>query len=254
MPDMASKNALVTGGTRGIGREISLALARAGANVLACYAQNDDAAERTAKKLKETAGDHYVTRADVSDPDDVARLMDECQARFGTLQVVVHNAGVISHVPYRQLPLAEWRRVLGTNLDAAFLVSQQALPLLSPGSSIVFVGSKAAVAGIPLRAHYTAAKAGLAGLARSLARELGPDGIRVNVLAPGIVAPEPPDEPEGDPAAGPDGLADRLAAYKQRSPLGRLGAAGEVAAAVLFLASDDASFITGETLNVDGGL
>ncbi len=250
MLDLTGKNALVTGGTRGIGLEISLGLAKAGANVLACYARDDDAADRAARRLKEAGGPHHVIRADVSQQDDVATLIGECRARFGTLHAVVHNAGVISHVPYRELTLSEWRRVLGTNLDAAFLVSQQALPILGCGSSIVFIGSKAAVAGVPLRAHYTAAKAALTGLARSLAKELGPAGIRVNVIAPGIVAPEP----LAGPAAAPDGLEDRLAEYRRRSPLGRLGTPREIARAVLFLVSDDASFITGETLNVDGAL
>ncbi len=238
------KNALVTGGTRGVGLGIVRALAWAGANVLACYRQDADAAETLARELKETGGEHHLVQADVTAADDVTALIAQASERFGDLHVVVNNAGAISHVPFAELTLAEWHRVIDTNLTAAALVIQQALPLLKPGSSIINVGSRVATVGIPLRAHYTAAKAGLTGLTRSLAKELGPSGVRVNLIAPGVIETE---EAKQLPA-------QRREHYTRLAALGRLGQPEEIGAAVVFLASDDASYITGETLHIDGGI
>jgi 3-oxoacyl-[acyl-carrier protein] reductase len=177
----------------------------------------------------------------VADPADVDRLIEECQVRLGGLDVVVNNAGVISHVPFARLDAAEFARVLNTNLTAAFLVTQKALPLFGDSASVVNIGSRVATVGIPLRAHYTAAKAGLAGLTRSLCKELGPR-VRVNVVAPGVIATEAELPPEV------------LAKYESMTALRRLGRTEEIAGAVLFLASDLSSYITGETINVDGGI
>jgi 3-oxoacyl-[acyl-carrier protein] reductase len=184
-----------------------------------------------------------VLRADVAAPEAVAGLAAECATRFGRLDAVVHNAGAISHIPFAELPLAEWRRVLDTNLTAAYLVTQACLPLLSESSSIVFIGSKVATVGVPLRAHYTAAKAGLVGLTRSLCKELGPRGIRVNVVAPGVI--------ETEEAA--DLAPEIRRRYESIASLGRLGEPTEVAAAVLFAASAEAGYLNGEVINVDGG-
>jgi 3-oxoacyl-[acyl-carrier protein] reductase len=239
---LAGRNTLITGGTRGIGREIALVFARAGAGVVTCSRNGSEDASRLAREFKDTGGDHRVLTADVSVADDVDRLVGECRATFGSLDVIVHNAGVISHVPFEELPLAEWRRVVDINLGGAYLVTQKALGLLSPGASVIFVGSRVATVGVPLRAHYTAAKAGLVGLARSLAKELGPLGVRVNVLAPGPVETDQPVPPE---------VRQR---YAQMIALGRLGRPDDVAKVALFLASDLSGFISGETINVDGGI
>ncbi|MEO3811820.1 3-oxoacyl-ACP reductase family protein [Sphaerisporangium sp. B11E5] len=234
------KTALVTGGARGIGRAVTLGLAKAGANVLACYRSESAAAEELAHELKGIPGEHRLIRADVSDADAVGRLVEECRTAFGHLDVIVNNAGAISHIPFAELGRDEWQRILDTNLTGAFDVTQQALPLLRSGSSLVFVGSKVAMVGLPLRAHYTASKAALVGFARTLCKELGPRGIRVNVVAPGII-----DTTDLPP--------DRAAQYERIISLGRLGRPEEIAAVVAFLASDLASYITGETINVDGG-
>jgi 3-oxoacyl-[acyl-carrier protein] reductase len=240
--DLSGRKALVTGGTRGIGREITLALARAGADVLACYRTEGEHVDRLTRELKELPGDHHVLRADISDTADVRALADECRTRFGHLDVVVNNAGVISHEPLEKLTIDEWRRVLDTNLTGAYLVVQAALPLLSAGSSIVNIGSRVATVGIPLRAHYTAAKAGMIGLTRSLCKELGGRGIRVNLVAPGVIATETE-------------LSDEVRArYEGMTALRRLGAPADIAAVVCFLASDLAAYVTGETINVDGGI
>ncbi|TMR95141.1 SDR family NAD(P)-dependent oxidoreductase [Nonomuraea basaltis] len=234
------KTALVTGGTRGIGRAVTLGLARAGADVLACYRTESDAVESLARELKTTGGDHRLIKADVADPAEVTRLIEECESALGHLDVVVSNAGAISHIPFPELELDEWRRIIDTNLTGAFTVTQQALPLLRPGSSLIYIGSKVAMVGLPMRAHYTASKAALVGFARTLCKELGPRGIRVNVVAPGII-----DTTELPP--------ERTAQYQRIISLGRLGRPEEIAGVVAFLASDLASYITGETINVDGG-
>jgi 3-oxoacyl-[acyl-carrier protein] reductase len=241
---ITQKNALVTGGTRGIGRAIVLALAGAGANVVACYRQDLEAAETLATELKETAGQHHLCQADVSRPDDVDRLAAQCRDQLGSIDIVVNSAGTISHVPFADLPLEEWRRVIDTNLTGTALVIQKILPLMPAGGSIINLGSRVATVGIPLRAHYTAAKAGVAGLTRSLCKELGPRGIRVNVVAPGVIATE-------EAASLPPEI---LARYHALTALGRLGEPAEVAEVVLFLASDLSRYVTGETVNVDGGI
>ncbi|MFI6930357.1 SDR family NAD(P)-dependent oxidoreductase [Streptomyces sp. NPDC050287] len=239
------KHALVTGGTRGIGRAVSQALARAGAGVTACYQRDLEAAAALERELKLAGGaDHGTVRADLGTPDGVSRLVESYRERHSALDVLVHNAGAISHVPFEQLDAAEWHRVLDVNLTAAYLLVQQALPLLGPGASVVLIGSKVAQVGVPLRAHYTAAKAGLTGLARSLCKELGPRGIRVNVVAPGVTE---------SPAV--DRLSpEQRARYESMAALRRLGTPEDVAAAVTFLAGDGAGYITGETLHVDGGM
>ncbi|HZN74638.1 MAG TPA: SDR family NAD(P)-dependent oxidoreductase [Micromonosporaceae bacterium] len=240
--NLAGRKALVTGGTRGIGREITLALARTGADVLACYRHDGEHVEQLARDLKEITGDHHVVRADISDTAAVRALADECSSRFSHLDVVVNNAGVISHEPFERLAVDEWRRVLDTNLTGAYLVTQAMLPLLRTGGSIVNIGSRVATVGIPLRAHYTAAKAGMIGLTRSLCKELGPRGIRVNLVAPGVIATELE-------------LSEEVRArYEGMTALRRLGAPADIAAVVCFLASDLAAYVTGETINVDGGI
>lgn len=242
--NLDGKNALVTGGTRGIGRAVSLELARAGCNVVACYRSDQDAAARLEKDLAETPGKHSVIQADVADPAAVERLVDECRGRLGSLDVLVHNAGSISHVPFAKLGIEQWRAVLDSNLTAFYLLVNNSLDLFAERASVVGIGSKVAMVGVPLRSHYTAAKAGMIGLTRSLCKELGPRGIRVNLVAPGII--------DTDQAAG---LSPQMREkYRSMTSVGRLGEAADVAGAVLFLASDLSRFVTGETINVDGGM
>lgn len=246
---LRGKKALVTGGTRGVGRGIVLALARAGVDVVTCYRSESEHVASLERELKEIGGDHLVVQADLTQPVRVARLLEQVrEAHGGVLDLVVNNAGAISHIPYEQLSLDEWQRVLATNLTAAHLVVQHALPLLRAGSSVVSIGSKAVDAGIPLRSHYTATKAALVGLNRSLAKEFGPRGIRFNVVALGVVETE-------NLHALPE--ADRrlmIERYSAKTALGRLGLPEEVAGAVLWLAGDLSRYVTGSTVSVDGGI
>lgn len=140
---LAGKKALVTGGTRGVGRGIVRALAQAGVDVLTCYQNSSDAVTSLEKELKETGGDHHVVKADVADPADVTALLAQAKAHYGRLDLVVNNAGAISHIPYAELPFDEWRRIIDTNITGSHLVIQNALPLLRRGSSVVTIGSKA---------------------------------------------------------------------------------------------------------------
>ncbi len=239
---LSGKKALVTGGTRGIGREITVELARSGADVLACYRSDESRAAELVAELKEIPGDHHVVQADVTSETDIADLMTECRTRLGRLDIVVNSAGTVSHVPVAQLTLAEWHRVVDTSLTAAFQVTQAALPILGDGGSVINVGSRVALVGLPMRAHYTAAKAGLIGLTRTLCKELGPRGIRVNVVAPGVIATE---------AELP---AEVIQRYQKMTALGRLGTPADIATVVAFLASDAAGYLTGATIDVDGGI
>lgn len=240
--------ALVTGGTRGVGRGITLALARAGADVIACGRGESEAAASLERELKQIGGSHQVRFADLTEPPQIAELMGEVAATSDRLDVLVNNAGAISHVPYGELEPAEWHRVLDTNLTAAYLMIRHALPLLGAGSSVISIGSKSSEVGIPLRAHYTATKAALRGLSRSLAKEFGSRGIRFNVLALGVI------ETEALQAMPAEQRAALVRRYSEKTALGRLGTPDDVAGAVLFLASDLARYVTGATVAVDGGI
>ncbi len=238
------KRVLVTGGSRGIGRETALAFARSGALVATCYHSSRPDAETLARELKGLGDEHRVVRADLTVPSDVTELIGVCRDAFGGLDVVVNNAGVDGQASLEDLSAAEWARVLDLNLTGCHLVTQAALPLLGDGASVINLGASVALRGRPGSAHYTASKAAVAGLSRSQARELGPRGIRVNIVAPGVIISGPDDGP-------PQALAGRIRAM---TALGRLGTPAEVASAVLFLASDLARYISGATLNVDGGI
>ena len=239
---LESKKALVTGGSRGIGREIVLEYARAGASVVTCGQHSSEALTSLSHELKDVGGQHRVLIADVTHPEEVDHLLEECRAMLGGLDILVHNAGVNSRVPFPELTLEEWQRIMDTNLGAAYRVTQRALPLLAPGGSVVFVGSRVAGVGMPSGAHYTASKAGLVGLARSLAKELGPRGLRVNVVAPGPMESDAPMPPEARQR------------FEHTVALRRLGRPSDVAGVAMFLASDLAAFVNGETINVDGGV
>ncbi|AGL16638.1 SDR family NAD(P)-dependent oxidoreductase [Actinoplanes sp. N902-109] len=242
--DLSGRRVVVTGGTRGIGRESVLAFAASGARVLTCARRDDEHARSLAEELAGFGTDrHAVVTADVAQPDDVRQLAGYCRDRLGAVDVLVNNAGVDGHAPVGELSPAEWHRLLSTDLTACHLVTQALLPLLPDGASVVHLGASVAARGRPGSAHYTAAKAGLTGLTRSLAKELGGRGIRVNTVAPGVVVQDP------------DELGPHLTArLRAATALGRLARPAEIAAAVVFLAGDAAGYLTGTTLYVDGGM
>jgi 3-oxoacyl-[acyl-carrier protein] reductase len=234
---LEGKTALVTGGSRGIGRAIALELGRAGASVVVGYRTGRDEAEAVAGEIGGRA-----VEADVSDPDGAKALVDEA----GDLDVLVNNAGITRDGLLARMPDQDWRDVIETNLSAMFYTCRAAArPMMKRrGGSIVNVSSIVGVHGNPGQTNYAAAKAGIIGFTKSLARELGSRGVRANVVAPGYVTTQLTD-------VLPD---EAKAAMLAATPLGRLGDPEDVARAVRFLCSDEASFITGEVLLVDGGL
>jgi 3-oxoacyl-[acyl-carrier protein] reductase len=236
------KRVLVTGGTRGIGRAIVLAMARGGARIVTCARTPTQDAASLELQLKELNTGYRFVACDVTEPTDVERLADACRSYLGGLDVVVNNAGRDGETPLDELTEPMWREVLDADLTSVFLVTRGCLPLLAPGASVINISSGLALRGRAGRVHYTAAKAGVLGLSRTLCKELGPRGIRINVIAPGIIATEPGDE---HPPAE---------VIKHMTALGRPGAPEDVAAAAVYLASDAAGYVTGAVLNVDGGM
>lgn len=238
--DLTGRRVLVTGGTRGIGRGIVLALANAGARVVTCYHGAPD----TAGEITRLLGADRVVRADVTRADDVSRLVAGCGDSVGGLDGIVNSVGSDAVDEFGQMSPQAWQAALDVNLSSAFRVTHAALTMLGPGGSVVNIGTAIASHGAAARAHYTAAKAGLTGLTRSLCKELGPRDIRVNTVAPGFVLTEPR-------AALP---AEVLERFSRRTALRRFCSVDEMASPVLFLLSDLSRYVTGITLNVDGGL
>jgi 3-oxoacyl-[acyl-carrier protein] reductase len=241
---LRGRHAVVTGGSRGIGRAVVLALARQGARVTACYLRDSDEALSLGKELADLGAEHLLLRANVASADDMESLFAAAARQFGPVHVLVNNAGVVSNRPLPDLEPTEWHRVLDTNLTAMYLATRAALPRLAPGASIVNVTSAVAMRGMAARAHYTASKAGVLGLTRSLCKELGGQRVRVNAVAPGLVET---DQMAELPAAA-------RTKYRGMIALARFADPADIAGSVLFLASDAARYISGATLNVDGGI
>ena len=234
---LEGKTALVTGGSRGIGRAIALELGRAGASVVVGYRAGRDEAEAVAAEIGGRA-----LQADVADPEAAKALVEKA----GDLDILVNNAGITRDGLLARMPDEDWRDVIETNLSAMFYTCRAvARPMMKKrGGSIVNISSVVGVHGNPGQTNYAAAKAGIIGFTKSLARELGSRGVRANVVAPGYVSTQLTD-------VLPD---EAKVAMLAATPLGRLGDPADVAGAVRFLCSDAASFITGEVLLVDGGL
>lgn len=241
---LAGKRALVTGGTKGIGRATALALAKEGAVVTVTYLADPDAAADTARLLKEHGDQHQVVRADATSPEDAQRLVDGIRDAVGGLDVLVNNVGVDGVMSFEELDHEEWTRVMSHNVDAAYVVTHAAIKILVDGASIVNIGSSVALRGRARGVHYTTSKAALIGFTRALAKDLGERGIRVNLVAPGLT--------ETEPGAGlPAHMVERIVVM---TALKRLAQPEDVAEAVAFLAGDNSRYITGATLNVDGGV
>lgn len=238
---LVGKRVLLTGGTKGIGRATVTAFAAAGATVVTC----GRAASADADSLAAEIGDrHRVLIADLTDREEVAQLVKSAQEHLGGIDVLVNNVGVDGAVLFGELDEDEWHRVLEHNVTVTYRVSRAALPVMDDGGSIINVGSSVALRGRVAGVHYTASKAALIGFTRALCKEVGPRGIRVNSVAPGLT--------ETEPGAGlPPQAVERIVGM---TALGRICQPDDVAGAVLFLAGDTSRYISGATLNIDGGV
>ena len=245
---LQGKTALVTGGGRDIGRSVSIALARAGVRVAINYNSGRDAAEDTLKTIKDAGGDAFLIQADVTDSGAVKAMLDEVGIAFsGRLDILVNLAGgMIARKTLSEMDEAFFDQVMTLNLKSVFLVLQAAQPFLGEGSSVVNVSSLAGRdGGGPGASVYATAKGALMTYTRSLAKELGPQGIRVNAVCPGLIGTSFHDifsKPEG------------RAATAGNTPLRREGHPDEVADTIVYLASPGASFLTGVCLDINGGL
>ena len=244
---LTGRPALVTGGSRGIGRAIALRLAEAGASVCVAYHSNAEEAAIVARLITERGGKAITAQMEVTNRDEITAALDATEKAFGPLRILVNNAGINKPTDFDQVTDADWDTILATNLKGPFICSQLALPRMEAagGGSIVHIGSVSGQYGGPRTAHYAASKAGLISLAQVIARFGAPKGVRSNVVAAGLI--------QSDMAAA--GLAaPAVQAAAETIVMKRLGATAEVADAVAFLASDASSYITAQTLNVNGGL
>ncbi|MDD2679292.1 MAG: 3-oxoacyl-[acyl-carrier-protein] reductase [Candidatus Omnitrophica bacterium] len=240
------KVAIVTGGSRGIGRSLVLMLAEEGADVAFTYAKSVQEAEALSAQVKQSGRRALALQMDAADFDKAKELIEEVKAGLGRLDLLVNNAGIIKDKALMMMTKEDWLSVIDTNLNGTFNVTRNAIVtfLKQKSGAIVNITSVSGVAGMSRQTNYAASKAGIIGFTKSLAREVAPYNIRVNAVAPGFI--------ETDMLAGlKEEFKEEL---KKRIPLSRLGRVEDVAGAVKFLLSDAAGFITGQTIIVDGGL
>jgi len=242
---LQDKVAVVTGSSRGIGRAIALKLASLGAKVVVNYRSNAEAAREVVEAIEAQGGQAIAVQADVGDADDAKRLIRAAQTTYGGLDILVNNAGTTRDTLLARMSEEDWSLVINTNLKGAFNCTKAAIrPMMKQRyGRIVNITSVAGLAGNPGQANYSAAKAGLVGFTKAVAKEVGSRSITVNAVAPGYITDLT--------ATLPPELVEKVI---EMTPLGRPGTSEEIANAVAFLVSDEASYITGVVLRVDGGL
>jgi len=244
--DLTDKIALVTGGSRGIGRETSVCLAEAGARVIINYHKSEDEAEKVKDQIVRSGRDAEIFRADIGVPEEVEKLFTFIRKDYGRLDILVNNAGIIKDNLLLSMTLPEWDKVINLNLRGAFLCTQHAAEMMLPTHSgkVINIASISAIKGGRGQTNYAAAKGGLIAFTRACAVELSGKGIQVNAILPGMIT------------------TDMTTKVRKRAgemilkeiPGGRFGIPTDVANLVVFLASDKAEYITGQTIVIDGGL
>jgi 3-oxoacyl-[acyl-carrier protein] reductase len=248
MSKLSGKVAVVTGASKGIGAEIARELAAAGAAVVVNYATSRDAAVKVVAEITGSGGKAAAIHGDVAKAADVERLFAETKRAFGQVDVLVNNAGIYEFAPLEAVSEEEFHRLFNTNVLGVLLATREAVKHFGPnGGSVINLSSVVTRTAPPMSAVYVATKSAVEGMTRVLAKELGPRKIRVNSISPGVV------ETEGTHSAGIIG-SDFERQAVQQTPLGRFGQPADIAPAVVFLASDDAHWVTGETLAVSGGM
>lgn len=248
--DLSGVRALITGGTRGIGRAVTEALASSGARVAVNYKSNAEAADACARQLGERHFEHMLLRADVTQERAVGTMLKRIDESWGGLDVLVINHGIWEYGAIGEMGLADWRDTINANLTGAFIVTNEALKLMAEEKPtapkrIIFISSAAGVRGEAEHSHYAASKGGMNAFMKSLAAELGPRGFTVNAVAPGWIETEMTAEHLAD-----ESLRDRIL---EKIPLRAIGAPEDVAAGVVFLASRQAGHVTGQVLGINGG-
>jgi len=242
---LKDKVAIVTGGARGIGRETALVFARAGAKVVVADFDRE-AGENTAGDINTAGGQAIFTKVDVTDRENIQAMVEETKERFGKIDILVNNAGITADAMLLKMTEAQWDKVIGVNLKGVFNCTQLVAPsMIEQGGGVILnASSVVGVYGNIGQTNYAATKSGVIGMTKSWAKELGRKGIRVNAVAPGFIISDMT-------AKVPDKV---LGVMREKTALNRLGEVQDVAHTYLFLASDFASYITGQVLGVDGGL
>lgn len=248
MFSLAGKKALVTGGSRGIGRGVVLALAEQGADVVINFTSNKDKAETVAQEVETKGRKALIIQADVSKRSEVVSMFEQIKQEWGGLDILVNNAGVLRGGEFSEFSEEMLDEVLGVNLKGQFFCAQEAVKMMRNGGRIINIASISSGGtgvGFAQIEAYTASKGGVIGLTENLALDLGPKGINVNAIAPGVI--------DTDMSRGTSDDKEMGEAVLRRIPKGRVGKPEDIGAAAAFLASDEADYITGVTLYVDGG-
>jgi 3-oxoacyl-[acyl-carrier protein] reductase len=245
---MAGQVAVVTGASKGIGAEIAMQLAAEGAAVVANYASSRAGAEKVVAAITGQGGKAVAVQADLSKPEDAQRLFHETKQTFDRLDILVNNAGIYEFAPLEEITPEHFHKQFNLNVLGLLLATQEAVKLFGEkGGSVVNISSVVATLAPPATSVYSATKAAVNAITRSLAQELGPKKIRVNAVNPGMV------ETEGTHSAGIT-ESDFRKQVESQTPLGRIGKPADIAPAVVYLASSDAAWVTGETLYISGGM
>ena len=243
---LEGKVALVTGASRGIGRAVAIRLAKSGAKIAVNYAGNQAAAEEVKQIIEQNGGEAILVQADISNAESVDAMVAAVMEAFGRIDILVNNAGITRDTLLMRMKEADWNAVIQTNLTGVFYVTKAVSKIMMKQryGKIVNMSSVVGLMGNAGQANYAAAKAGVIGFTKSMAKELAARNLTVNAIAPGFIATDMT-------AVLSDKVKEDLAT---KIPMGRLGEADDIASAVLFLVSDSANYITGQTLNVDGGM